>query len=200
MCLTLCDGSNGHVKFSNLLKRTVSMPRTPTQSGRFGSTHSAESQKRSEALIKLAEYHRSAMESRRTVGFRGLIAVLALNGTVLLKLPDILTYGPDPLYMKVILTTFSLCILIAFAHTLVTIEKRNEGDRRRYIALESQAWKILDPQRWNFFYADFAKEGSDHVPTRTFREHVDAAWAFSGAAVTSVLLFVIVIQQIWATR
>ena len=156
-----------------------------------------EIEKRADALSRLADYHRKAMEARRTVGFRGLVAVFALNGAILFKAQDLFVGAKSPDQLRVVISTFAICVLLAFLHTTYEIEKRNEMDRRKYASLESEAWRLLDPGRWAIFYTDFTGDSPDFVPKRSLRQSINAAWAATGPIVASILLLTITLLQIW---
>lgn len=151
-----------------------------------------------DAILKLADYHRKAMESRRTVGFQALIAVFALDGAIFLKAKELVSAPTYTMDIAVLVASFSLCIFVGYLHTVLEIEKRNTADRMRYAALESRAWKTLDGTRWRTFYSDFANADNAFVPKRTMRQLINGAWASSAAVVSAFLLLLVILYHLWS--
>src|SRR5258706_11727156 len=116
--------------------------------------------KAAETFIKLAEYHRKAMEARRTVEFQALVAALALFGAVYLKGEQFIAAanGPNELFsLRIQLTVLLLVTFGTYFFTALAIQQKAFGDRTRYVVAEARAWQLLDPARWkkDGFFEDF---------------------------------------------
>ncbi|MBI5909112.1 MAG: hypothetical protein HY848_04045 [Betaproteobacteria bacterium] len=168
--------------------------------GRVHQSADLDPEKRVDALIKLADYHRKAMEARRGVGFQAFLAVFGLNSAILFKFEDLSLLVPNVLQFASVITLICALALLAFLHAIWEIEKRNEGDRQRFVDLESQAWSLLDDHGWREFYKDFALGGRAASKQRSKRAILSSAWASSGPTICVIFLTTAVIYYVWAFK
>lgn len=154
-----------------------------------------------EAFIKLAEYHRKAMEARRTVAFQALVAVLALFGAVFVKGESLLAAAePEELFgLRVQLSALLIVLVTAYLCSVLVIDTKNHADWKRYVVAEARAWQLLDPAHWRKgdFYGSFAGEADDYVPSRSPRKLVSGAWGTVGGVVSVLALLVAALGRIW---
>src|SRR5438105_293976 len=134
-------------------------PRKPNLLNRGPNAPCVDGAQRADALIKLADYHRKAMEARRAEGFRAFVLLAAFYGAVLFQTDELLKPFAGAVSAPVLLSTFLIASFLAFAHAMREHAKRNELDRRRYVSAEAEAWRLLDPHRWEVFFDDFVGKG-----------------------------------------
>ena len=71
---------------------------------------------RIDVLAKLAEYHRKAMEARRTVAFQALVALFALDGAIFVKADELLKHTANVLETKILISVCGLGFCRVFVH------------------------------------------------------------------------------------
>ncbi len=157
----------------------------------------ADPDKRADSLIKLADYHRKAMEARRAAGFRAFLLLSAFYVAVLFQVDAFLKSFAHRVSASVLVSTFVLVAFLAFAHTMREHAKRNEGDRRRYVCAEAEAWCLLSKSRWEHFYADFVDREPSFIPVRSAAEQLRANWASSEVFILGFLLLVACLARVW---
>ena len=151
--------------------------------------------KRIECLIKLAEYHRKAMEARRLVSFTAFLALVGLDGALLINAQEFLEKTQNVWQVVAIVCGFALVALLVFIHATIHIESKSVGDRDKYVFLESEAWKILDEKKWKKWYDDYA--GLKEKEARGGWRYITEAWGSAGPIIISALFFIILVFHVW---
>jgi len=162
-----------------------------------------EIEKRADAFVKLAEYHRHAMESRRTVEFRGLLAVLALDAYVFAEAEKIVAWLKKlaisaTLNPSEVLTTIVWSVFAIYVGTMISIERRNRHDWQRYMTAEMNAWEILDRTRWLAFYGDVIQTGPLIARPNLISWLFGRAWAFWSSVLVAALVACLTMLRVWA--
>jgi cbb3-type cytochrome oxidase subunit 3 len=153
--------------------------------------------KRAETVLKLAEYHNKAMQSRRTVIQQALLAVIAFVGATLINAKALALGTPSLVAAKVLITMFLVLLLAAFLFSVYKMESRNHDDRRKYLTLEAEAWKLIESTRWEQFYPEFKGRSSDYVPAWTWAENATIAWSTSWPGVLVVYISMCTALYVW---
>ena len=152
---------------------------------------------RIDVLTKLAEYHRKAMESRRTVAFQALVALFALDGAIFVKADELLKHPAYVLETKILISAFAVSVFLGFLFTMFAIRTRNERDRQKYTILESQAWRLIDEKRWKTFFGDFVGKEDGFIPSRRWWQSFREEWASSESIFLAFLLLLAVLYYVW---
>jgi uncharacterized membrane protein YesL len=152
---------------------------------------------RIDVLTKFAEYHRKAMESRRTVAFQALVALFALDGAIFVKADELLKHTAYVLETKILISAFAVSVFLGFLFTMFAIRTRNEKDRQKYTILESQAWRLIDEARWKVFFNDFVGKEEGFVPSRKWWQSFREEWASSESIFLAFLLLLAVLYYVW---
>lgn len=161
-------------------------------------------EKRADAFVKLADYHRHAMESRRTVEFRGLLAVLALDAYVLADAEKVIAWLrkldiSDLSSPRASLITIVGIVFVLYFGTMIAIERRNRHDWQRYMTAEMNAWEILDRSRWLVFYGDLLKKEPVIARPPLISWLFGRAWAFWSSVLVAGLVGCLTILRVWGT-
>lgn len=127
-----------------------------------------------EIELRLRDYHHKTMESRRAIGFKAFLSLVALE-LILLKGAFDFPCAVSEMRAYGICVYIILCILFIFF--MWQIEKCNAVDRRKYRALENSLWK------------NTRKEDEDKEETRW--EKVRNSWAATWTVLTVVILTVL---------
>ena len=100
---------------------------------------------KTDAKLKLLEYHRGAMEARRTIGYEGFVSLLLIDLLTVWGMCDVADHINSSWQLwilKVVVVLALGCLFYFFCRFMNDIEKRNALDRDAYVALENEAWRL----------------------------------------------------------
>jgi hypothetical protein len=161
--------------------------------------------KRADAMVKLAEYHRHAMESRRDLELKALLAILAFDAYVFAESQKFIAslskviprFGfSSQLSPNYVLIGFVVVVFLTYLATMILVEIRNLDDRHRYSQAERNAWELLDRRAWSIFYA--ATSCEDWPVFRRSDFFSWRVWALWGPVTLAFVSGVLTILGLWA--
>jgi hypothetical protein len=140
-----------------------------------------------ENKLKLLEYHRNAMEARRSIGFKAFLSLvglylIAIKGSAdLIKNLECLI---QEVFIKLIITIGFWLFFVLFVFFMVQIEHKNLLNRIKYISLEREISESLKGMKATEY-------------TEKFERTIIKAWAATGPIIGILILAIISSLIIW---
>lgn len=141
--------------------------------------------KRIDAKLKLLDYHRKAMESRRTLSYQAFLGLLGFY-FVLFQAIEKLIPLIDPSLEHLLRWVMTVVVIAAFTLFLAfswQVEVRNAGDRKKYSHLEKDLWDSV-----------VSTPIDDQISTADL---VRRSWATTWPLLTLFVLSIALLAVIW---